>query len=166
MLRLVSAFVGLILILVVLELTFRLLPVSEPANRVLPSRNDPIVRYQPNGKRLYSAAWDFFIVNETRINNAGWVSDIDYVRDADTPLLAFVGDSFVQGDHLPWRDTCHGGLSIKLDGQIRVYSFGHNVAPLSQYLAYAEHVRDTYRPAALVIPIIENDFDQSFRRFI
>ena len=79
-LRLVSAFVGLILILVVLELTFRLLPVSEPANRVLPSRNDPIVRYQPNGKRLYSAAWDFFIVNETRINSAGWVSDIDYVR--------------------------------------------------------------------------------------
>ena len=131
-----------------------------------PSRNDPVVRYRPNEKWIYSAAWDFFIVKEVRTNNAGWVSDIDYVRDADTPLVAFVGDSFVQGDQLPWQHSCHGRLSIRLDGQIRVYSFGHNAAPLSQHLGYAEHIRDTYRPAALVIPIIENDFDQSFRHII
>ena len=70
-----------------------------------PSRNDPVVRYRPNEKWIYSAAWDFFIVKEVRTNNAGWVSDIDYVRDADTPLVAFVGDSFVQGDHLPWQQV-------------------------------------------------------------
>ena len=165
-LRLVSTLIGATLILVILELVFRTLPVSEPANRVFPSRDDPVVRYRPNEKRIYSAAWDFFIVNEVRTNNAGWVSDIDYVRDAGTPLVSFVGDSFVQGDHLPWQDTCHGRLSIRLDGQTRVYSFGHNAAPLSQYLGYAEHVRDTYRPDGLVVPIIENDFDQSFRHIL
>ena len=163
---LVSTLIGATLILAILELAFRILPVSEPPNRVLPSRDDPVIRYRPNEKRIYSVAWDFFIVNEVTTNNAGWVSDIDYVRDADTPLVAFVGDSFVQGDHLPWRDTCHGRLSIRLDGQTRVYSFGHNGAPLSQYLGYAEHVRDTYRPDGLVVPIIENDFDQSFRHII
>ncbi len=82
------------------------------------------------------------------------------------PLLVFIGDSFVEGNHLPWRGTCHGRLAGRLEAEIRVYSFGMNVAPLSQYLAYAEHARDTYRPDAMVIPIIENDFDQSFRGFL
>lgn len=152
--------------MVILEFTFRFLPVSEPPNRVLPTRDDPIVRYYPNDEWLYSVAWNFVIVNQTRTNNKGWVSDIDYVKDAETPLLAFVGDSFVQAGQLPWRDSCHGRLSTKLDGQIRVYSFGHNAAPLSQYLGYAQYIRDTYSPVGLVIPIIENDFDQSFRHAI
>ena len=165
-LRLFSAITALMLMLVVLELTFWFLPVGESPNRVLPTRDDPIVRYHSNEERLYSAGWDFFIVNQTRTNNAGWVSDIDYVRDADTPLVAFVGDSFVQGDPVPWKDTCHGRSSTRMDGRIRVYSFGHNGAPLSQHLGYAEHIRDTYRPTGLVIPIIENDFDQSFRHMI
>ena len=128
--------------------------------------DDPIVRHRPNETWLHSIAWNFVIVNEQRTNNAGWASRIDYVREADTPLLAFVGDSFVEANQLPWPETCHGRLSTRLEGQVRVYSFGHGSAPLSQYLGYAEHVRDTYRPAALVIPIIENDFDQSFRNLL
>ena len=104
-------------------------------------------------------------MNDVRTNNAGWVSDIDYVREAQTPLVAFVGDSFVEGDHLPWPDTCHGRLVDRLEGTGRIYSFGMNGAPLSQYLAYAEYARDKYGPAALVIPIIENDFDESLRQY-
>ena len=43
-----------------------------------------------------------------RTNNAGWVSEVDYLLEMDTPLLAFVGDSFVEGNHLPWGETCQG----------------------------------------------------------
>ena len=79
------------------------------------------------------------------------------------------------------RHTCHGhdwqpgrrlepprrveGVHCGASTEIPVYSFGMNGAPLSQYLAYAEHARDMYRPDALVIPIIENDFGESFRQF-
>ena len=165
-LRLAATLIGSILLLAGLELTFRMLPVHEPTPRVLPSRNDQIVRFRPNARWIFSMGWEFFIVNEQRTNNAGWVSHIEYTVEGDTPLLAFVGDSFVQANHVPWPNTCHGILSTTLDGQARVYSFGYDGAPLSQYLAYAEYVRDTYRPDALAIPIIENDFDESLARLL
>ena len=131
---------------------------------VLPDGTDRIARFRPNERWRYAAGWNFSIVNELRTNNAGWVSDIHYVREADSPLVAVVGDSYVEAVQVPWRDTCHGGLRDRLERKLRVYSFGMSAAPLTQYLAYAEHARDVYRPAALVIPIIENDFDQSLRQ--
>ena len=162
---LVSALIGMTALLAVVELTFWILPVREESPRLLPDGNDRIARFRPNERWRYSAGWDFYIVNEMRTNNAGWASHIDYVRESDTPLLAFVGDSYIEGDHVPWPDTCHGRLAGRLEGETRVYSFGMNGAPLSQYLAYSEHTRDTYRPDALVIPIIDNDFDESFRQY-
>ena len=164
-LRLVSALIGMTALLAVVELTFWILPVRDGSPRLLPDGNDHIARFRPYERWRHSEGWNFFIVNELRTNNAGWVSDIDYVREAETPLVAFVGDSYVEGDHVPWPDTCHGRLAGRLVGQTRTYSFAMNGAPLSQYLAYSEHARDTYRPAALVIPIIENDFDYSLRQY-
>ena len=166
LLRLASALIGVTVLVAVAELTFWILPVREASPRVLPSGNDPIARFHPNESWRHSVGWEFFVVNEVRTNNAGWVSEIDYVRESDAPLLAFVGDSYVEGDQLQWADTCHGRLARSLEDEIRVYSFGMNAAPLSQYLAYAEHAGETYRPAALVIPIIENDFDESYRQFL
>ena len=160
-LRLSSVAIGTTVLLVVLELTFWILPVREGSPRIPPSDDDRIARFQADERWRYSAGWNFYISNEMRTNNAGWVSDIDYVRKASTPLLAFVGDSYVEGDHLPWSDTCHGRLAARWGETVRVYSFGVNAAPLSQYLAYAEYARDAYGPVGLVIPIIENDFDES-----
>ena len=164
-LPLLSALIGMAVLLVVVELLFWVLPVREESARFLPDGDDRIARFHPNERWRFSAGFNFFIVNEVRTNNAGWVSDIDYARNADTPLLAFVGDSFLEGAYLPWSDTCHGRLASRLEGTIRGYSFGMSGAPLSQYLAYAEHARDKYGPAALVIPVIENDFDESFRQY-
>ena len=166
LLRLVSVLIGMVVLLAAVEAAFWILPVREAMPGLLPSGNDRIARFHPNERWRYSAGWNFFIVNELRTNNAGWVSEIDYVREADSPLLAFVGDSFVQGDHLPWADTCHGRLARRLEEEIRVYSFAINGVPLSQYLSYAEHARDTYRPDALVVPIIDNDFDENFRPYL
>ena len=102
LLRLVSTLIGMTAVLAVVELIFWVLPVREEGARILPDGDDRIARFDPNERWRYSAGWDFFIDNEIRTNNAGWVSDIDYVREADTPLVAFVGDSYVEGDHVPW----------------------------------------------------------------
>ena len=166
LLRLTTVLIATAVLVTVVEVAFWILPIREASPRLLPNGDDPIARFHPNRQWLYAAGWDFYIVNEMRTNNAGWVSDIDYVREARSPLLAFVGDSFVEDDHLPWADTCHGRLTRSLEEKTRVYSFGMNGAPLSQYLAYVEHARDSHWPDALVIPIIENDFDQSFREFL
>ena len=115
-LRLASALIGTTLLLTALELTWRVLPVGEPVPRVLPTHNDPIARFHPNEKWIFSLGWDFFIVNEQRTNSAGWISHIEYSREGDAPLLAVVGDSFVQGDYVPWPDTCHGQLAINWTG--------------------------------------------------
>lgn len=166
LLRLAAALTAVTVLVAIVESTFWLLPVREASPRVLPSAEDHLARFRPYESWRHSVGWNFFIVNDVRTNNAGWVSEIDYVPESDTPLLAFVGDSYVEGDHLPWADTCHGQLARSLEDRIRVYSFGMNAAPLSQYLAYAEHVGEVYRPAGLVIVIIENDFDESFRQFL
>ena len=108
LLRLASTVVGVAVLLAVLELTFWFLPIREAMSRLLPSGNDRIARFHPNRRWRYSDGWDFFIVNEMRMNNAGWVSEVDYLLEMDTPLLAFVGDSFVEGNHLPWGETCQG----------------------------------------------------------
>ena len=66
---------------------------------------------------------------------------------------------------MPFEHTCHGRLAARLNGTARVYSFGVSGAPLSQYLAYARYVRDTFRPAGLAIVIIDNDYDQSLAKY-
>ena len=100
-----------------------------------------------------------------KINNFGFVSDFDYDPHEDSPLLAVIGDSFVAAFMVPYRETCAGRLAARLHGTARVYSFGAAYSALSQYLGYAEYVRDTFRPAGLVIVIIENDYDQSLRKY-
>ena len=100
-----------------------------------------------------------------KINNFGFVNDLDYDPDAQSPLLAVIGDSFVEALQVPFRDTCAGRLATRLDGTARVYSFGASGAPLSQYLGYAQYARDTFRPDGLAIVIIENDYDQSLRGY-
>ena len=165
LLRVASALIGMAVVAATVELTFWVLPVREESPRLLPDGDNRLARFRPNERWRYSAGWNFYILNDVRTNNAGWVSNIDYFRDADTPLVAFVGDSFVEADQLPWSDTCHGVLASRLEGEIRVYSFAMNGSPLSQYVAYADHVREAYHASGLVIPIIENDFDQSFRQY-
>jgi hypothetical protein len=46
-----------------------------------------------------------------------------------------------------------------------VYSFGVSGAALSQYVAYAKHVRDAYRPEGLAIVVGDNDFDESLLEY-
>lgn len=46
-----------------------------------------------------------------------------------------------------------------------MYGFGTSGSSLSQYLAYAQYVRDTFRPDGLTVVIIGNDFDESLRKY-
>ena len=126
----------------------------------------PIARGEPDREFTWSRDWNFSIVNTVRINNAGFHSDVDYEADAPGPLLAVVGDSFVEAFHVPYRRSCAGRLATLLDPAARVYAFGQSGAGLSQYLAWARHARDAYRPSGLVVVVIDNDYSGSLNEYV
>jgi hypothetical protein len=45
--------------------------------------------------------------------------------------------------------------------EYQVYSFGHDGAPLSQYLHISRYVNRHFSPETLVVLLIHNDFDES-----
>ena len=144
-----------------LEVLLRILPAYGGARRTVVDGRNPISRFAPNREFTWSRDWNFSIVNTVRVNNAGFVSDVDYAADAPGPLLAVIGDSYVEAFMVPFRRTCAGRLATMLEPAARVYAFGMTGAPLSQYLAWARHARGAYRPDGLLIIVIDNDYDQS-----
>ena len=148
------------------ELALRLIPWSFDGGMTAPvNEQQPIARRVPDRAFTWSRDWNFSIVNTVRINNAGFHSDVDYEADAPGPLLAVVGDSFVEAFHVPWRRSCAGRLATLLEPAARVYAFSQSDAGLGQYLAWARHARDAYRASGLVFVVIWNDFHESVAEF-
>lgn len=157
--------VALLLVGVVLEGALRLMPVTTVVDWQPVTAETPMLKHRPNHELTYSKGPDFVLATRRWSNNYGYLNDRDYDPEAAGPLLAVVGDSYVEGLMNPYPTTFYGRLAAALGERGRVYSYGVSGAPLSQYLAWAEFVRDEFRPDALVVPIIANDFDESFRRF-
>jgi hypothetical protein len=152
---------GVIGCLAGLEIALRFLPVSSGLRSAAVTAENPIYHFQPNRTVTFSRGWDFAMLNVRRINNAGWVNDQDYGKDSALPLLAVVGDSYIEAAMVPYRETVYGRLADALQGRMRVYSFGASGAPLSQYLIWARHAVREYDAKAVVINVVGNDFDES-----
>jgi hypothetical protein len=99
------------------------------------------------------------------VNNYGYVNDQDYDPLATSPLLAVIGDSYVEAAQVPYRQTLQGRLAERVGARGRVYSFASSGSPLSQYLAYARFAKDRFRPDALAIVVVGNDFDESLLEY-
>lgn len=175
MLRLAALSLGLGLACLVLELAMRLFPVADPPRVSAVDAARPVFHFEPDQRYLWSIGWDFAVVNRGRTNDSGFVNDQDYVRDREKPLLAVIGDSYVEALMVPFAHTLHGRLAGALAGQVRVFSLAASGAPLSQYLIWAQHARDRFRPDGLAVVVVGNDFDESlawyrtgpgFRHFI
>jgi hypothetical protein len=151
----VAAFAGLA------ELALRLLPVSSGLRTMAVTAESPVFRLTPNRDYVYSRDWDLVMVNHGRVNNAGFVNDRDYAKSGAVPVLAVIGDSYIEALMVPFADTLQGRLARALEGRARVYSFAASGAPLSQYLIWAQYAVREYGAKALVINVVGNDFDES-----
>jgi len=163
----VAVLVGLCAALLLLEVLLRFLPVNSGLRMHAVSAAQPILHFEPNRNYVFSRGWDFSIVNTGHVNNFGFVNDEDYVPESHTPLIAVIGDSFIEAVMVPFPETVQGRLSaaVRAKGVGRVYSFGSSGSPLSQYLAYATFARDNFQPDGLVIAVISNDFDESLLKY-
>ena len=165
MLRALAVLIGVSVPVGCLEVLLWSLPVYGGTRTLAVNEHNPVIRFQPDREFVWSRDWDFSIVNHVRINNFGFVSDFDYDPHAAGPLLAVIGDSYVEALMVPFGQTCAGRLAAALAGRARVYAFGVSGSPLSQYLAFAEYVRDRFQPAGLAIVVIENDYHESLRKY-
>lgn len=147
------------------EIAVRMFPVIENADWSAVDAGHPVVRHIPDTTVTWSRDWDFALAMRRHSNNDGFLNDQDYTAEGPRPLLAVIGDSFIEALMVSYGETVYGRLSEVLGADGRVYSFGISSAPLSQYLAFAAHARDAYAPDAMVFVIIANDFDESFYRY-
>lgn len=162
LLAVTSVMISLVTFLGFAEIVLRFLPVADSMLNVPVTTNDPIMHFTPNRSVVFSRDWDLHLANRVHINNDGWVNDQDYREDDTTPLLAIVGDSFIEAVAVPYAETLQGRLVKALDGKLRVYSFAASGAPLSQYLMWARYAVRKYSAKALIINVVGNDFDESY----
>lgn len=159
--KIIAVALGVLVPLVAIEMGFRLLPTMRGLWRVSIDASQTVAHYRPSQPMVWSVGASLEHPNRGRINNFGFVNDQDYAIVGDArPLLAVIGDSFVEATLVPYPSTLHGRLARFVGSQGRVYSFGMSGAPLSQYAAYARFARDNFKPSALVVSVVSNDFDE------
>ncbi len=161
----ISICLGLTLALLLLEGMLRFLPVNEGARPQAVGPDQPVRRLEPNRTFLWSKEWNFRIINTVRTNNYGFVNDQDYITTSSSPLLALIGDSYVEALMVPFSDTVAGRLATQTSPTERVYSFGTSSSALGNYLAYADHAAKVFHPDAMAFIIIGNDFDESLLKY-
>jgi hypothetical protein len=164
--RILAIILGIIVSVFALEILLRFFPVYGGTHYMPVNQREPIMRFEPNRTFVWSKGWNFAIVNKIKTNNFGFINALDYDQKATSPLLAVIGDSYVEALMVPFNETIAGRLAQRFMNAGRVYTFGVSGAPLSQYLAYAEYVQDTFRPDGMIIVVIGNDFDESLMKYM
>jgi len=128
---------------------------------------DGVVRYMPDT----AATFRHPDGRETlvTINSDGWNSTRPHYRVERTPgrlRIAVIGDSYVHGAFVDVADGYPEVIERTLRARgidAEVLRFGIDGAPLSQYLHVLRRDVLRYRPDLVVVGLIHNDFDESYR---
>lgn len=154
--------VGSVVFTVVMaEISLRFLPVNEGLRAQAVNARQPVFHFEPNRVATYSMDWNFTNQNRNRVNNFGFVANHDYTPAQGTPLVAIVGDSYVEAKMVSFNETITGRLHNRAQPHGRIYAFAASGAGLPQYMVWAKFARETFKPDAFVFVIIGNDFFES-----
>ena len=161
LLNLLTVFVSISLTLLAAEIVLRFLPVATAPAVEPPTDQNPIQRYVANQPFTWSLDWTMTNVVRGRSNAQGFVAGYDYDPDDPRPLVAVIGDSFMEAMQAPFPLSLTGRLQVALGDRGRAYVFAQSGSPLSQYVAYAQHACTVYRPERMIVTVVGNDFDES-----
>jgi hypothetical protein len=158
---------SLALCLVLLEhVVFRFVLVPDD---VLPNVTiNQVVRYAPGTVATFRHP-DGSSTRAT-INEDGWNSARRAYPLARTPgrmRIAVIGDSYVHGGFVDVEEAFPEVLERMLADagrEVEVFRFGMDGAPLSQYLHVLRREVRAFAPDLVIVPLIHNDFDESYRR--
>lgn len=129
-----SSVAGVAVLLALLEIVFRILPVS--TSTATDYYVDPLVKTPPPHHRWTAATgWDLRNAQTLEANNAGFVATREFV--AAPNAVALIGDSFIESSMLAAEDRPERQLQREI-GSRPVYAMG---VPGTALLDYAERVR-------------------------
>jgi hypothetical protein len=151
---------GIIASFLILELLMQLLPVKTDRQFAANNISQPVVRGTVSSM-IEPIDWKFSQTHRRRVNNYGFVDDVDYKINAAP--VAVIGDSYIQSAMLPYPDTLPGKLSSKIGIMVPVYSFGTPSYPLSGYLGTAEYVGREFKPRAYIFLLTKGDLIDSLQ---
>ncbi|MCR9136051.1 MAG: hypothetical protein NXI27_08655 [Alphaproteobacteria bacterium] len=160
MIKALAILISVLATFVLMEAILRFLPYNSGMVAAPVNDAQPIYRFLADRDVRYSQDWDMKNSRIRHVNKDGFLSDIEYRSQNDSPLIALIGDSDVEAIQVDWEETAHGRLHRNLAPDIRVYAFGAAYAALAQYLSWAEYAKETYGPDMLVVNLVANDFLQ------
>ena len=151
--------------LIILEIIFRFLPVSDAFGTTISNYDKPVMHFKKNSLVRRQTGFNFKHVVKKKTNNYGYFTDLKFEKkNKKKDIIAIIGDSFVEASQVKNIDTFHGLLNSNvLD--FSFYPIGVSGAPLSQYLLFAEFATKEFDPIGYIFPIIANDFDESWLKF-
>lgn len=175
---------SIFLTLSILEIILRLLfTVSDvPDIYFNPSLGNTFV---PNQQGLYIKGSDAEIKAKYRINNSGWNSPNNYIKEKSSDIfrIAFIGDSFIEALQIDYDKSYPYLLEKKFntnledeqtltkilphgkEKKIEVYTFGHSGANLIHYGHMMEYASSEYKPDLIFVNIVTNDFKESLYEY-
>ncbi len=126
-----------------------------------------VVRYEPNTRAVFRHPDGRNTL--VTINAEGWNSSRPHYSVPRTPgtlRVAVIGDSYVHGSFV----DVHEGFPEVLERRLlhagrkaEVFRFGMDGAPMSQYLHVLRREVRAYQPDVVIVSLIHNDFDESYR---
>ena len=126
-----------------------------------------VVRYMPGTKAVFRHPDKR--TSLVTINADGWNSsypDYPTARTAGRQRIAVVGDSYVHGAFVNVDEGFPNMMEKELRTRghdVEVFRFGMDGAPLSQYLHMLRREVVAFKPDIVLVPLIHNDFDESYR---
>src|SRR5258708_40260931 len=121
LLAILTVVLSTVLTIGVIELVLRFLPVATGMLGMPVTESSPLYRFEPNRNFVFSIGWKLDGANRGHVHNAGFVNDQDYDESAMEPLLAEVGDSFIEAATVPYSRSGQGRLPAAFAGCSRVY---------------------------------------------
>jgi len=163
-------FGSLIFVVILAEITLQFMPVSEGFDFQDVNDENWSFHSRPERRMVQASIGPAMRVNiKKQVNDSGFVNPLIYLKQNSNglrpmPLVSVIGDSYVEAIQVKDNETFFFHLDND-NPQLDVYSFAFSGAPLSQYLAWAKHSKETYNNKFLIINIVGNDFDQSLMKY-
>lgn len=156
---------SLFFILLSIEVMLKFFPVSTGGHTMPLNEKHTLVCYKKNTTMISSSGWRMKNKRTYHVNNYGFLNLEDYSNKITQPILAIIGDSYVEAQQVSQKKTLYSILQKKASQKFYVYSLARSFAPLSQYVKWAEFAHKEFNPQKMIFCIVGNDFDDSLAKY-
>lgn len=155
---------SVVIVLILLELLFRfVIPAAEIPRGYFYENEKLYTNDTSDRDGRYTLGKFAEIRTRWHINNMTWNSAVDYDTASTRPVLAVIGDSYIEAFQVDTGKSYPDLIRRNLTSEYAVYAFGKSGAPLSQYLHISRYVNRHFKPKVMLINIVMNDFDECIR---